>query len=142
MNHRRIIIPFLVLALSVSAGCKKAIDNIKEDLMINLITDNTWKVVRYLDGTENKTADYSEYDFKFSKNNTVNAIRNGAVEATGTWLGSESTQSITSDFSSAGSPLDQLTGVWLVTNTKSKPWRVFSHRFDGSKELVLDLQAK
>ncbi len=110
--------------------------------MIKLITENTWKVVRYLDGTTNSTTEFVNYDFKFSKSNTVDALTNGITEATGTWLGSETTQSITAGFPSSGAPLNKLNGVWLITNTKSKPWRVYSHRFENGKELILDLQEK
>jgi len=128
--------------LLFSGSCKKAVDNIKEDLMIKLITENTWKIVKYVDGTTNMTTLYTDYDFKFNKDGSLNAIKNGVTESTGTWAGSESSQSITSAFPSAGDTLNRLTGVWLISNTKSKPWRVFSHRSDGTKEYLLDLQAK
>ena len=98
--------------------------------------------MRFKDGATNLTADYAEYEFQFYKDNTVDAIRNGIKEATGSWVGSETTQSITSNFPTADDPINKLTGIWLITNTKSKPWRVFSHRFEGSKELILDLQEK
>ena len=134
---------FTRLSFLIFCGsCKKTIDNIKEDLMINLITSNTWVVVRYLDGPSNITSTFSEYEFKFHKSGQVDAVKDGVTQASGTWEGSESNQSITSEFPSSGYPFNKLTGVWIVTNTKSKPWRVFSHRFEGSKELVLDLQEK
>ena len=128
--------------LLLSGSCKKAVDNIKEDLMIKLITENTWKIVKYVDGTTNMTTLYTDYDFKFNKDGSLNAIKNGVTESTGTWAGSEASQSITSAFPSAGDTLSRLTGVWLISNTKSKPWRVFSHRSDGTKEYLLDLQEK
>lgn len=131
-----------MLAGMLSGSCKKAVDNIKQDLMVQLITNNTWVITNYTEGTENKTADYSPYAFKFNKDWSVNAMNNGVSEATGTWLGSEANQSITSDFPNATAPLDKLNGVWIVTNTKSKPWRVYSHRFEGAKEIVLNLQEK
>jgi Flp pilus assembly protein TadG len=134
-----------VLALAillVTGSCKKTVDNIKEDLMIKLITENTWKIVKYAEGSSNQTTVYTDYDFKFNKDGSLNAIKNGVTEATGTWAGSEATQSITAEFPSATEPLAKLTGVWLISNTKSKPWRVYSHRSDGSKEYLLDLQEK
>lgn len=133
----------LLLFLLSGWGCKKTVDTIKEDLMIKLITTNTWKVVRYMQGSSNITAHFSAYEFKFNKNGNVDAVKNGLVESTGTWLGSETTQSITSSFpASASDTLQRLSGVWLITNTKSNPWRVFSHRFEGGKELILDLEEK
>jgi hypothetical protein len=138
---RKIVFAFAVLAL-FSGGCKKTVDNIKEDLMVNLITSNTWIIVRYLDGGSNITSTFSTYEFKFYKSGKVDAVKDGATQASGTWVGSEANQSITSEFPSTSDPFNKLTGIWIVTNTKSKPWRVYSHRFEGSKEMVLDLQEK
>jgi hypothetical protein len=138
---RKIVVAFVILAL-FSVSCKKAVDNIKEDLMDNLITSNTWIIVRYLDGGSNITSTFATYEFKFYKSGKVDAVKDGITQASGTWVGSEANQSITSEFPSASDPFNKLTGVWIVTNTKSKPWRVYSHRFEGSKELVLDLQEK
>lgn len=132
----------LLLLVIFSGSCKKAIDKYKEDLLIKLITENTWKIVRYLDASSNQTSVYAAYDFKFNKDGTLIAIFNGNTEATGTWVGSEVTQSITSEFPNAGEPLSRLNGMWIITNTKSQPWRVFSHRFEGNTEYVLDLQEK
>ena len=131
-----------VLLMLFSSGCKKAVENIKEDLMVNLITSNTWIIVRYMDGPTNITSTFSEYQFKFYKSGKVDAVKDGIAHATGTWEGSESSQSITSQFPATGEPFNKLNGVWKITNTKSKPWRVYSERFEGSKKLVLDLQEK
>jgi len=132
----------LILMTLVSSSCKKAVDNIKEDLMVNLITSNTWVVVRYMEGAQNITPTFSTYEFKFYKSGNVDAIENGITKASGTWQGSEATQSITSNFPTTGDPINKLNGVWKVTNTKSNPWRVFSQRNEGATQLNLDLQAK
>ncbi len=137
-----IIILSLILCLTGVGGCKKTINNIKEDLMVNLITSHTWKVVKFMEGTANLTSEYAVYDFEFEKNGTVKAVLNGVTEATGTWLGDEASQSITAAFPGAGPTLSKLTGKWTVTNTKSLPWRVFSNRYEGSKQFILDLQEK
>jgi len=141
MIYRKLFLLF-ILSASISGGCKKTVDNIKEDLMVKLITENTWKIVNYKEGSSNMTATFTDYEFKFNKDGSLNAIKNALTEGTGTWLGSESTQSITSSFPSAGEPLSKLNGIWLISNTKSKPWRVYSHRNEGGKELLLDLQEK
>jgi hypothetical protein len=132
----------IAIAALFQTGCKKAVENVQEDLMVKLITDNTWVITKYQEGTENKTTDYSNYYFQFYKDWTVDAINNGTFEAKGKWLGSQEKQSITSEFSSVGAPLNKLTGEWIVTNTKSKPWRVYSHRFVNGIEYFLDLQER
>ena len=142
MLNRKIVVSSILLTLLISSACKKTVNNIKQDLLVNLITGSNWIVVRYLDGASNVTGEYSPYEFDFNKDGTVNAVNSGVVEATGTWVGSEESESITSSFPGATLPISRLTGVWIVTNTKSKPWRVYSHRFEGAKELVLDLQEK
>lgn len=131
-----------VLIFLFAIGCKKTIDNIKENLMMDLITDHTWKVVKYTEGSSNKTAILADYDFKFDDNGKVYAILDGVTQATGTWQGSEQTQSITSAFPTEGEPLNKLNGMWLISNTKSKPWRVFSYRTQDGIDFKLDLQEK
>ncbi|MES2647166.1 MAG: hypothetical protein V4717_09845 [Bacteroidota bacterium] len=140
MRYKILILSFIFL--STLGACKKTINNIKEDLMVNLITSHTWKVVKFMEGTSNLTSEYAVYDFEFEKNSTVKAVLNGVTEATGTWVGDETSQSITAAFPGAGAKLSKLTGKWTVTNTKSLPWRVFSNRYEGSKQFILDLQEK
>lgn len=141
MKIRNILLGCLVTVIA-SSGCKKVIQKIEQDLMVNLITQNNWVIVKYAEGTRDSTANYSTYYFKFNKDWSVEAINNGVTEAKGTWLGSQATQSITSNFPTAGAPINKLNGVWIVVNTKSKPWRVYSHRYEGSTEIVLNLQEK
>jgi hypothetical protein len=141
MRNKIVLLSFIISIVVVGA-CKKAINSIKEDLMVNLITSHTWKVVKFMEGTANLTSEYSVYDFEFEKNSTVRAVLNGVTQATGTWVGDETTQSITAAFPGAGTTLSKLSGIWIVTNTKSAPWRVFSNRYEGSKQYVLDLQEK
>src|SRR5688572_13029114 len=100
--RNKIVLLFLIISIVVAGACKKAINNIKEDLMVNLITGHTWKVVKFMEGTANLTTEYSVYDFEFEKNSTVRAVLNGVTQATGTWVGDETTQSITAAFPGAG----------------------------------------
>ncbi len=101
--------------LLMLTGCKKAIENVQEDLVIRAMTDGEWVINGFtLNGTT-ITADFSAYKFKYYSNRTVDAIKNGAVEKTGTWDGNATTMVISANFPSAAYPLIHINGNWLVT---------------------------
>ena len=102
----------LLLLLS---GCKKTIENAQEDLVIRAITDGEWVINGFTVQGNNITADFSGYKFKYYSNRTVDAIKNGAVEKTGTWEGNASTMIISANFPAATHPLNLINGSWLVT---------------------------
>lgn len=102
----------LLLLLS---GCKKTIENAQEDLVIRAMTDGEWVINGFTVQGNNITADFSGYKFKYYSNRTVDAIKNGAVEKTGTWEGNASTMIISANFPAAIHPLNLINGSWLVT---------------------------
>lgn len=102
----------LLLLLS---GCKKTIENAQEDLVIRAMTDGEWVINGFTVQGNNITADFSGYKFKYYSNRTVDAIKNGAVEKTGTWEGNASTMIISANFPAATHPLNLINGSWLVT---------------------------
>lgn len=134
---------FLLMATSLAAvGCKKTEQKIKESLLTQLITENIWLVTRFDSAATSIATNFEPYEFKFNKDGSVNAVKAGLTEATGTWVGSEAGESITSNFPTAGYPINKLNGVWLVTNTDLSPKLVDSHRLEGATEYVLRLNAK
>lgn len=101
--------------LLLLAGCKKAIENAQEDLVIRAMTDGQWVINGFtLNGTT-ITADFSNYRFKYYSNKTVDAINSGSVEKTGTWDGNANTMIISANFTGAGYPINQINGSWLIT---------------------------
>lgn len=102
----------LLLLLS---GCKKAIENAQEDLVIRAMTDGEWVINGFTVQGNNITSDFSGYKFKYYSNRTVDAIKNGAVEKTGAWEGNATTMIISANFSAATHPLNLINGSWLVT---------------------------
>lgn len=106
---------FFVLLLFLT-GCKKAIRDKQDDLVIMAMTDGQWKVTSFTLNGSAITADFNAYRFKYYSNNTVDAINNGIVEKTGTWNGSSATMIISASFSSPAYPLNLINGSWLVTN--------------------------
>lgn len=104
------------LAVILLSGCKKAIENIKEDMVIKAMTDGKWKVTNFTLNSANITADFTNYRFKYYSNKTVDAINSGTVEKTGNWDGNASTMTTWASFTSPAYPLNLINGSWQITN--------------------------
>lgn len=142
MRYKQYVLGVLMIAAIITGSCKKAKESVIENLMINLITENVWVVTKFNVGGSSITTDFSAYEFHFNKDNSVNAVKAGAPDVIGTWAGSEDSKSITANFPSAAYPINKLTGVWIVINTDLSPKLVDSHRYEGTTELVMRLNAK
>lgn len=112
----RFLIYFIACALCFS-GCKKKVEDVKEDLLVKLIVDGQWAVTKYTKGTADVTADFSPYSFQFKKDFTVDAVNNNAIENTGTWNGDIGTRTIVSNFPNPNPILILLNGTWHVTDS-------------------------
>ena len=133
------IIPFIVLLIALS-GCKKAVENIQEDLVVKVMTDGQWTITNFTRNSLNITTDFSGYKFKYYSNKTVDAIKNGTVEKTGNWDGNAGAMTTWANFSSATYPLDLINGTWNITNNS---WTyVVATQTNGSetKTMRLDKQ--
>ncbi len=140
---RRLLIATLCFFLLVgigSPGCKKTIENVKEDFVINLITNNIWLVTNFTEGSDNLTSSFVPYEFKFNKDETVHGIKTGAPDALGTWKGDANSMTITSSFPNGPVPLNKLTGVWHITKTTLSS--VKATRTEGGMVYYLDLVKK
>jgi hypothetical protein len=102
---------FLVVLL---AGCKKAVENIQEDLVIKAMTDGQWKITSFTQNGANITSDFVSYHFKYYSNKTVYAVKNGTVEKTGTWDGDASAMTTWANFTSPPYPLNLINGSWHI----------------------------
>lgn len=109
-------ITLLLLAVISLTSCKKAIQQIQEDMILKAMTDGQWAITHFsLNGT-NITADFSPYRFKYYSNKTVDAINNGTVEKTGTWDGNANNMTTSASFTNAIHPLVLINGSWKITN--------------------------
>ena len=97
-------------------GCKKAIENAQEDIIIKAMTDGQWIITSFIQNGTNITSNFSPYKFQYYSNKTVDAINNGTVEKTGTWNGNASTLSIVVNFTNANYPLTLINGSWHIDN--------------------------
>jgi hypothetical protein len=106
--------------LLLLAGCAKTKDAIIEQRALNMLDGTEWKIVHFIQGNKNISADFSTYIFRFNKDLTVNALRNNLPEATGNWLGDIGNRTIYAHFPSVGSPLLLLNATWTITQSTSK----------------------
>jgi hypothetical protein len=108
-------IVLLALVLTILGGCKKFVESVQEDLVINAMTDGQWRVTSLKRDVNDVTAGFSPYSFQFKKDKTVEAINGGAVESRGTWNGNAENRTIAASFSNANSTLMLLNGTWQIT---------------------------
>ncbi len=104
-----------VLSAFLLLGCQKTYENAIEEAVINAITTGTWKVSSYIKGDTDVTTSFTEYRFIFQNNRTVDAIRNGTVEAIGAWEENAQAKTIYAQYSNAAPTLLLLNGTWNIT---------------------------
>ena len=107
----------LITALFVTGfACKKKVDEVKMDLVVQAMTDGRWKMTSFSRNGVDISADFTNYRFKYYSNKTVDAINNGTVEKTGTWDGDANSMSTSANFNSAVYPLQLINGSWHIDN--------------------------
>lgn len=113
---KRILLFFAAFTLLL--GCKKVKENIAEEAATNFLDGTEWKVVAFTEGSNNLDGAFQPYHFRFNKDNTVNAIRNNATEATGSWKADVVARTIESQFSATAiHPLPFLSTTWNITKS-------------------------
>lgn len=122
------------------SGCKKAKEDIAEDLIITAMTNGKWIITSFVDNGTNKTNDFSGYSFQFYSNRTVDALKNNSAEWTGNWEGNAENQTITAQFLGATDPVGLLTGVWTVTDNSWTYVEAITTSGGFTKTLRLDKQ--
>ncbi len=105
------------LLITFFSGCKKAIENKQQDLVIQAMTNGQWKITSFTLNSSNITSDFTDYKFQYYSNKTVDAIKNGAVVKTGTWDGNATTMTTSADFPAAVNPLLHINGSWNILNS-------------------------
>ncbi|MER3464661.1 MAG: hypothetical protein C4329_09925 [Chitinophagaceae bacterium] len=107
----------LFLFIFVFTGCKKAIQQAQENAIIQAMTTGTWVVTQFKQNSNDITSSFSGYSFKYNTDRTVNAIKNSAVETTGSWDANSDALTIYANFLNANQPLPLLNGTWHIDNT-------------------------
>lgn len=98
-------------------ACQKQIQEIQEDLVIKAMTSGQWKLTTFVQNGSDRTADFIGFRFRYNRNYTLEAIRNGIIEQRGTWNGSASTRTISANFPNATDPIDGVNGNWNITRS-------------------------
>ena len=115
------VVVFVLASILLSASCsKKKIEEVKEDLLIQILTDGHWAVTLLTVNTTDYTSAFAGYRFKFHENKNVDATFNGVFERTGTWDASSTSMTTSSNFAGAPHPLVLLNGTWNVTQGSSR----------------------
>ena len=128
-----------VLAILFS-GCKKTIEQIAQDAVIKAMTDGQWVITSFTQNGSDLTSNFSGYKFQYYSNKTVDAIKNGVVDKTGTWDGNATTMTTSANFPNAVNPLLLINGSWHIDNNS---WTfVMATQTNGSeiKTMRLDKQ--
>ena len=110
---KAILIVCLFLCVS---GCKKTIEKIKENAIISAMTDGQWIITSFVKNGTVITSDFNGYKFQYYSNKTVDAIKNGIVEKTGTWNGDPNAMTVSANFPNASLPLTMINGTWHIND--------------------------
>ena len=97
-------------------SCKKTLEEKARDIVVNAMTSGKWSITRFTTDGTNITSDFTGYSFQFFENETVDAIKNNSVEATGSWKGDAANMSISANFTNVSEPLSLINGTWSITN--------------------------
>ena len=93
-----------VLLLFIGVSCsKEKSSEIKENLVMDIMTAGTWTLDFFTSSTVSVLSEYNGYTFQFYRNGSVDAFK-GANVVTGTWYGNQKERSITASFP----------GVWTI----------------------------
>lgn len=111
-----LLLTSLFIATGSLLSCKKAIEQKKEDIVVDAITNGIWVVEQYIENSVNISNDFLDYDFQFFKDGTVKGSKSGNI-SNGTWTGSASNYTITSNFPGASDPVLKLNGSWKITDS-------------------------
>jgi hypothetical protein len=106
----------LILGGIWTSSCKKLVHQEEENVILNIMTNGQWYVTNYTQNDTDITNTFSGYSFQFRTNGTVSGII-GGVSTNGTWSANISSHSITSNFPTAGDPLDKLNAIWTITDS-------------------------
>jgi hypothetical protein len=74
---------FILICSFILVSCKKTVEKIAQDLVVEAMTNGQWKVSKFTQNSTNITSDFSGYTFQNYSNKTVDANKNGSREING-----------------------------------------------------------
>ena len=136
---KKILLLAPVMLLISVFGCKKTVEDIKRNYVLDIMTKGRWYVESFKDGAVDVTADFTGYEFQFYENGKVDGIKSTVTEQ-GTWVEDVNALTITSNFPSSGAPLQKFNAVWKLTD--AYPDLVVAQAVVGSETHYLKLRKK
>ena len=127
---------FFLLFVASLSSCKKVVEDKKRNLLIQIMTDGTWRVTGFLEGTVDITSEFTGYNFQFKENGTVTSNHNSIIDQ-GAWVGDVNNYSISSNFPSAVNPLLKFNGVWKLIDSSNTTVKAEMNTSTGKKILNL-----
>ena len=135
---KKVVVIFSVLM--IFASCKKTAQQVVGDAILQAMTDGQWAITSFTQNGTDITSSFSGYKFKYYSNKTVDAIKNGSLEMTGTWDGDATTMTTSANFSGAANPLSLVNGTWYITNNSWTYIAVTQTNGSETKTMRLDKQ--
>ncbi|HEX2848796.1 MAG TPA: hypothetical protein VHN59_19775 [Chitinophagaceae bacterium] len=126
-----------VVLLITLSGCKKFIEQQKENYVLSTITDGQWIITKFINAGDTITNDFSPYSFQFNRDYTVDAINQNAIEK-GVWEGNPNTMNIMASFPNATSPISMINGTWHIDQNSLTYVIASQNGTNGQKNLRLD----
>ena len=135
---KKIVVIFSVLM--IFAGCKKTVEQVVGDAILQAMTDGQWAITSFTQNGTDITSSFAGYKFKYYSNKTVDATKNGTLEMTGTWDGDATTMTTSANFSGATNPLSLVNGTWHINNNSWTYIAVTQTNGSETKTMRLDKQ--
>jgi PBP1b-binding outer membrane lipoprotein LpoB len=121
-------------------GCNKYIEEKKENIIIDAMTSGQWVITSFVKSGSDITSSFESYKFQYYSNRTVDAIKNGTVENTGTWDGDVNTMTTWANFKNASAALALINGSWHIDNNS---WTyVVASQTSGTETKLMRLEKK
>lgn len=105
----------IFFGLILLTSCKKTVENVAQDLVIQAMVNGQWKVSKFTKNGNDITVDFAAYKFQYHSNKTVDAIKNGIKERSGNWDGNATAMTTWADFPGAPTPISLINGTWNIT---------------------------
>jgi hypothetical protein len=106
---------WISIMVCLSVACKKAIEEKKEDVILDAMTNGQWYIYSFVEGSTDISSSFAPYTFQFYRDGKVSGLTTDTEEK-GTWVGDVNTLSITANFPTASEPVSKLNAVWKITN--------------------------
>jgi hypothetical protein len=106
---------WISIMVCLLGACAKAIEEKKEDIILDAMTNGQWYIYSFKEGTTDISGSFSPYTFQFYRDGKVSGFTT-ETEDKGTWVGDVNTLSIITNFPAASEPVSKLNATWKITN--------------------------